>query len=321
MRLSRRQFAALALAGPFLTARDGRGAAGWRSGPPMLTARSELAGAALDGRIYAVGGIAQLGITPAMQVFDPARSEWQRLASVPEGRHHSSMAALSGRLILTGGFDSLPFGAEDTVDETWIYGPIRDAWAAGPPMPGRRAAHAVAVVADRLYVVGGIGDDPEKLYAFDPAAASWEVLATSLPTLREHLTAATVDGRIHAIAGRWDGGVNRTDHEIYDIAGNSWSRAADLPTARSGLGAAVIRGRIHVLGGEDLVAGKVFSEHEVFDPAEGAWRSESPLPTARHGLAVTMESENLYVIGGGEAAGALTILNLSDKVEIWSPSP
>jgi len=321
MRLSRRQFAALAFAGPFLATREGNGAEGWRSGPPMPTPRSELTGAALGGRIYAAGGIAQLGITPALQAFDPARAEWQRLASVPQGRHHGAMAALGGRLILTGGFDNLPFGAEDAVGETWIYNPIRDAWAAGPPMPGRRAAHAVAVVADRLYVVGGIGDDPEKLYAFDPAAASWEVLATSLPTLREHLTAATVDGRIHAIAGRWNGGVNRTDHEIYDPASTSWARGADLPTARSGLGAAVIRGRIHVLGGEDLLAGKVFWEHEVFDPAAGAWRSESPLPTARHGLVVTMESENLYIIGGGEAAGALTILNLSDKMEIWSPSP
>jgi N-acetylneuraminic acid mutarotase len=122
------------------------------------------------------------------------------------------------------------------------------------------------------------------------------------------------------IAGRWYGGVNRAEHEVYDIAAKAWTRAPDLPTARSGLGAAVIHGRIHVLGGEDL-AGKVFSDHEVFDPATGAWTAESPLPTARHGLLVTMESENLYVIGGGEAAGALTILNLSDKIEIWSLLP
>ena len=139
MRLSRRQFAALAFAGPFLAARDGRGVAGWRSGPPMPTPRSELTGAVLGGRIYAVGGIAQLGITPAMQVFDSARGKWQRLASVPQGRHHAAMAAVGVRLILTGGFDSLPFGAGDAVNETWIYDPGRDSWAAGPPMPGRRA--------------------------------------------------------------------------------------------------------------------------------------------------------------------------------------
>jgi N-acetylneuraminic acid mutarotase len=321
MRLSRRQFAALALAAPFLATHNSKGAGGWRSGPPMPTARSELTGATLGGRIYAADGVAQLGITPAMQLFDPAAGEWRPLSSVPQGRHHAAMAALGGRLILTGGFDNLPFGAGDAVDETWIYHPDKDSWRLGPAMPGRRAAHAVAVAGDRLYVVGGVGANPEKLYAFDAAAGSWEILPTALPTLREHLAAATVDGRIHAIAGRWNGGVNKTDHEIYDPAGNSWIRGPDLPTARSGLGSAVIRGRIHVLGGEDYIAGKVFSEHEVFDPATGAWSSESPLPTARHGLMVTMESENLYVIGGGEAAAALTILNLSDKMEIWSPSP
>jgi N-acetylneuraminic acid mutarotase len=321
MRLSRRQFAALALAAPFLATRHSKGAGGWRSGPPMPTPRSELTGAALDGRIYAAGGVAQLGITPAMQVFDPAAGEWRRLSSVPQGRHHAAMAALGGRLVLTGGFDSLPFGAGDAVDETWIYDPGKDSWNAGLAMPGRRAAHAVAVIDNRLYVVGGVGDDPEKLYAFDSGAGNWEIVPDNLPTLREHLTAAAVDGRLHAVAGRWNGGINKTDHEIYDPASNSWTRGPDLPTARSGLGSAVIRGRIHVLGGEDYIAGKVFSEHEVFDPATGAWSSESPLPTARHGLVVTMESENLYVIGGGEAAGALTILNLSDRMDIWSPSP
>src|SRR5262245_5431284 len=321
MRLSRRQFALAALSMPFIAARQSSAAGGWHSGPPMPTARSELTGAALDGRVYAVGGIAQLGITPAMQLFDPAAGEWRRIPSAPQGRHHAAMAALDGRLILTGGFDNLPFGAHDAVDETWIYDPDTDGWRSGPPMPGRRGAHAVVVIGERVIVAGGVGDDPERLYAFDPAAGNWEILPTELPTLREHLTAAAVDGRLHAIAGRWNGGVNRTDHEIYDPAGNSWTRGPDLPTARSGLGSAVIRGRIHVLGGEDYLAGKVFSEHEVFDPAAGAWITESPLPTARHGLLVTTESENLYVIGGGEAAGALTILNLSDKMEIWSPSP
>src|SRR5262245_22471739 len=225
MRLSRRRLAmaALAVAAPFLATRRGR-AEGWRSGPPMPTARSELTGAAVDGRIYAVGGIAQLGITPALQVFDPAASEWSRLASAPQGRHHAAMAALGGRLILTGGFDNLPFGADDAADETWIYDPGQDSWRSGPPMPGRRGAHAVAVSGARVFVVGGVGDDPESLYAFDPAAGSWEILPTALPTLREHLTAAAVDGRIHAVAGRWNGGINRTDHEIYDPGSNSWTR-------------------------------------------------------------------------------------------------
>jgi N-acetylneuraminic acid mutarotase len=321
MRLSRRQFAVLALSVPYFASRADAGAGAWRAGPAMPTARSELSGTALAGRIYAVGGIAQLGITTALQVFDPAANEWRRLAPVPQGRHHAAMAALGGRLVVTGGYARLPFGETDAVDETWIYDPGRDSWMAGPPMPGRRAAHAVSVAGDRLYAVGGVGDSPEQLLAFDFASGGWQALSTALPTPREHLAAASAGGRLHVIGGRWGGGVNRTDHEIYDIAANSWTRAADLPTARSGLGAAAIGGRIHVLGGEDYIAGRVFAEHEVFDPAAGGWISESPLPTARHGLVVTTESENLYVIGGGEAAGALTILNLSDKMEIWSPSP
>ena len=158
MRLSRRQFAALALCGPFLASRETRGESSWRQGPPMPTPRSELTGAVLDGRVYAAGGIAQLGITPALQVFDPARDEWRRLPAVPQARHHAAMAELGGRLFLTGGFSRLPFGDDDAVGETWIYDPADDVWEAGPAMPGRRAAHAIVAWLGRLYVVGGVGE-------------------------------------------------------------------------------------------------------------------------------------------------------------------
>ena len=38
----------------------------WRDGVPMPTARSELASAALDERIYVAGGLAAFGVTKAI---------------------------------------------------------------------------------------------------------------------------------------------------------------------------------------------------------------------------------------------------------------
>ena len=46
----------------------------WIRTAPMPTSRSELAAAALDGRIYAAGGIAQWGTTAAFEAYDPART-------------------------------------------------------------------------------------------------------------------------------------------------------------------------------------------------------------------------------------------------------
>ena len=96
------------LIGPGHPAAEG----GWTAAAPMPLARSELNAAVADGRLYVAGGIAQLGATPALQVYDPASDSWRSLAPMPEPRHHFGMAALEGRLYVSGGYRDLPFGAD-----------------------------------------------------------------------------------------------------------------------------------------------------------------------------------------------------------------
>ena len=55
----------------------------WRQGAFMPTARSELAVAALDGRIYVAGGIGRFGTSDAFEVYDPKKNAWARLAPLP----------------------------------------------------------------------------------------------------------------------------------------------------------------------------------------------------------------------------------------------
>jgi hypothetical protein len=92
-----------------------------------------------------------------------------------------------------------------------------------------------------------------------------------------------------------------------------------MPTPRGGLSAAALDGRIHVTGGEDLATGETFGAHEVYDPLSDQWTTEAALPTARHGLASGVVGGRWYVIGGGRQAGAMTILSLSDAVEVFRP--
>ena len=60
--------------------------------------------------------------------------------------------------------------------------------------------------------------------------------------------------------------------------------------------------------------------HEVYDPAAGAWSRDAALPTARHGLASAVVARRWYVIGGGTKAGAMTLVSLSDRVEVFAPA-
>ena len=70
------------------------------------------------------------------------------------------------------------------------------------------------------------------------ACNRWTALAY-VPTARDHLAAAAVDGRLYAVGGRIDGNYSRnlTSNEAYDPATDRWEQRAPMPTARSGIAA------------------------------------------------------------------------------------
>lgn len=292
---------------------------GWTTAAPMPLARSELNATVAEGRLYVAGGIAQLGATPAFQVYDPAGDSWRSLAQMPEPRHHFGMSALDGRIYVSGGYRDLPFGADTARAEVWVYDVESDGWSEIADLPTPRAAHAMVAQGGRLYVVGGVGPEPATVFAYDFELERWRSLATPLPTLREHLTAVALDGRIYVIGGRWSGQGNLATVEILDPTAGTWSAGADMPTRRGGLTASVLDGRIHVAGGEDLDSGDTYPAHEAYDPAANQWATAAPMPTARHGLASGVIGGRWYVVGGGEHAGAMTFLSLSDVLEVFRP--
>ena len=173
----------------------------------------------------------------------------------------------------------------------------------------------MVAVDDRLFIFGGVGDQPRVSLEYLPASDTWQRLAP-MPAEREHLAAAVVDGRVYVIGGRWGDRGNLRVVEEYDPATDSWRTRAPMPTARGGLTAATLDGRIHVLGGEAFDPARTFADHEVYTPATDRWEAAPPLPTARHGLASAALDSRLYVIGGGRTAG----LSVSPLTEIYLES-
>src|SRR5687767_12188472 len=132
----------LALAGPAAQAPSEQT---WTLGTPMPTARSELAAAALRGRVYAAGGIAQFGTTTAFEAYDPALDSWEELPALPEAVHHPAAAASADRLYIAGGYTDLQFSAMSR--HAFAYDPEARTWVAVADMPAPRAAHAMAGLA------------------------------------------------------------------------------------------------------------------------------------------------------------------------------
>ncbi len=119
---------------------------------PGPSPREHLAGAALRGRVYAIGG-RSAGIntnTRAFESYDPERRRWTVLARLPSARGGTGAAAVNGRIVSVGG--EQPAG---TIASVYAYDPPRRAWRRLRDLPSPRHGLGVVASGGRVFTLGG----------------------------------------------------------------------------------------------------------------------------------------------------------------------
>ncbi|HZD34697.1 MAG TPA: kelch repeat-containing protein [Nitrososphaeraceae archaeon] len=285
----------------------------WTTGSLMPTARSEIAGAALNDKIYIIGGFDETGrSSSSVQVYDSSVGEWAItntntntntetvVAPLPEPLDHAAAASYNGKLYVVGG-GYLNRG--DLSNKLFIYDPNTNKWTEGKDIPSARGALTANFVNGTLYAVGGVDASGavSDNWAYNPVTNIWTEKAP-MPTAREHLTSTVVDDKLYVIGGRTSGMATNLDaNEVYDPIADNWTVLESMPSQRGGLASAAVNGSIYVFGGE--VPARTFDNNEKYDPASKEWRSELPMPTARHGLSAIAIDDVIHVIGGGPEPG------------------
>jgi N-acetylneuraminic acid mutarotase len=132
------------------------------------------------------------------------------------------------------------------------------------PLNKPRLSHAAAVANGRIYVFGGIREEPVwtvtgVVEEYDPASDSWTELPHQMPTPRYDLAVVTgSNGRIYALGGMYDCSAVDVVEE-FDPVTRTWRSLTPMPTARYGHAAvATDDGRIFLLGGWRKVAGTFY---------------------------------------------------------------
>jgi N-acetylneuraminic acid mutarotase len=133
------------------------------------------------------------------------------------------------------------------------------------------------------------------------ATATTESFWTSgapMPTPRTEVTAAVLEDEIYVMGGFDEFGQVTDIVEVYNIANNTWSRAAaPLPEPLHHTAAASYNGKIYVVGGYTAPwspTNRVF----IYDPIQNNWHEGNPMPTPRGALNVNFVNATLYAIGG-----------------------
>ncbi|MDR7421957.1 MAG: kelch repeat-containing protein [Armatimonadota bacterium] len=284
---------------------------GWRLAAAMLVPRSEHAVAALDGKVYAIGGYPPGRIpSEVVQVYDVAANRWQYGPPLPVPMHHTVAAAANNRLYVIGGeFDGAGTGrVEVFLDTVYELDPPMGTWRRRASMPTARSGGAAAVVDGRIYVAGGRPPRGHDFAVYDPAADRWTVLP-NLPTQRNHLAVAALDGKVYVAGGRFGGGFNSEKTgalEIYDPSTNRWSVGAPMPAPRGGVAGVAASGCLYVIGGEGNTADPrgLFDQNEAYDPRANTWVRFAPMPTPTHGLVGgAFVGGRIYLPGGAVTQG------------------
>jgi N-acetylneuraminic acid mutarotase len=75
----------------------------WEQRTPMPTARSGIAAAVLEGRMFVFGGEAPAGTFNQVQAYDGKSNGWSNHARMPTARHGLGAAAVAGRIYVVSG--------------------------------------------------------------------------------------------------------------------------------------------------------------------------------------------------------------------------
>lgn len=133
----------------------------WESRSPMPTARNHAAIGVVNGKIYVIGGrlaaayLASGSDTDVVEQYDPAADSWGAAGlRMPIARSGMGWATFQDRIYIAGGqeYDTHIVAAIRAVE---AYDPASNQWAVLPTMPTARHGVNVAVVNNRLYVIGG----------------------------------------------------------------------------------------------------------------------------------------------------------------------
>jgi len=148
----------------------------WTPRHPLNTRRGAPAVAAVNGKIYAIGGKGEHGALDTVEEFDPEKNIWKtKNARMPHPRIRSAAALADGKIYVMGGETLGPSG--EIISTVDVYDPSGDTWTTVAPMPTARRILGAATVDSTIYAVGG-----EALVARVGEQFTYQITATNNPT-------------------------------------------------------------------------------------------------------------------------------------------
>ncbi len=220
----------------------------WKALAPMPTKRGSPVAAAVNGKIYVIGGASvhpgskETAITPTKphramatnEVYDPATNKWETRSPMPTARNHAAIGAVNGKIYVIGGRLGAAFiGIASNTDVVEEYDPAADQWGVvRTRMITGRSASAWGVYNGRIYVAGGEFQNDKLMAAFraleayEPKTNTWYALP-QMPIPRHGLAGGMIGNRLHLVSGTVQSSgiqgmhLDSDSHDVFEIEASS----------------------------------------------------------------------------------------------------
>ena len=203
------------------------------------------------------------------------------------------------------------------------YDPVSDTWTARASMPHGLYVLTAHVIADKIYVFGGYGENgfDASVQEYDPASDSWQ-LREPMPTLRYTFSSEVIDGKVYVAGGNGPAPEDPastsswpyTDRlEIFD-PDEGWLVGSPMRRPVAVAASCSIGTRMFVFGGE------VNNFTSIYDVESDTWSRGTPPPTERGAHTCVRIGEAFYLLGGRNPAGdALDLVQKYDPaLDTWT---
>jgi len=241
----------------------------WAELAPMNVARAFLGVAAVNGKIYAIGGSTASGFEPASfpygninldhfvganEEYDPTTNTWTYKAPMPTPRMAFATAVYQGKIYCIGGRSVAGdmSGGYTSVNE--VYDPATNSWDSKAQMPIANGWIEAKVIDDKIYIKNSIPSTSSGLYyVYDPVSDTWnssvpspqdgKLLLDYIPNGYE-TTGVMSPKMIYTFNSDFSSNV-----KAYNPENDSWQNGVSSPLERDGFGVAVSNDIFYVVGG------------------------------------------------------------------------
>ena len=243
----------------------------WHRVADMLTPRIGPKAAVFSTDIYVFGGYTRMALRnelrkkivykKTVEVYDTRTDTWIKKRDMPTLRRNFGAAVVDGKIYIIGGsVHNKQLGKQVSTGLVEVYDPLTNRWEQRADMPTKRGYINVAVVDDKIYVIGGyilleqglglaVDRFSRRIEEYNPKTNSWRRLP-DIPMFKYAFSTVVVDREIYTI-----GGYDLDNHdeyldlvEVYNPIANRWRRSLPMLTPKMTV-AAVANGTIYVLGG------------------------------------------------------------------------